>query len=91
MRRESYDGIGLEIVLSHEKFTRQQMALEDEQDQDPDLLFLKRQTRTRSNGAVLCKFVMNLYFPIVRKQKANQHLHFIVARRICLAICSKLQ
>jgi DNA-directed RNA polymerase beta subunit len=69
--RELYDSIFLEVILSHEKFTRQEMAKEEEQDQDPDLLFLKRQTRTRSNGAVF----VNLYD------------HSIAVRRIYLATC----
>jgi len=55
--RSQYDEIFAELVLSHEKFLVQEMAKEEDQDQDPDLLVLKRQTRTRSEGGVY----INLY------------------------------
>lgn len=55
--RTQYDEIFAELVLSHEVFTRQEMAKEKGQNQDPNLLFLKRQTRTRSEGGVY----INLY------------------------------
>ena len=55
--RTQYDEIFAELILSHDVFIRQQMALEKDQNQDPDLLFLKRQTRTRSEGATY----LNLY------------------------------
>lgn len=50
--RTQYDELFAELILSHDVFTRQQMANEKDQNQDPDLLFLKRQTRTRSEGGV---------------------------------------
>ena len=52
-----YDEIFTQLVLSHDAFIRQEMKKEEDQDQDPNLLFLKRQTRTRSEAGVL----MNLY------------------------------
>jgi DNA-directed RNA polymerase II subunit RPB2 len=55
--RTQYDELFAELILSHDVFTGQQMAMEKDQNQDPDLLFLKRQTRTRSEGAVY----LNLY------------------------------
>ena len=55
--RTQYDELFAELILSHDVFTRQQMAVEKDQEQDPDLLFLKRQTRTRSAGGVY----VNLY------------------------------
>ena len=66
--RLRYDELFMELLLSHETFTRQQMALESEQDQDPDLLFLKRQTRTRSNGAVFINLYSSL-FPHCEKEE----------------------
>jgi DNA-directed RNA polymerase II subunit RPB2 len=57
VERSPYDELFAELVLSHEKFTRQEMAREKDQNQDPNLLFLKRQTRTRSEGGVY----INLY------------------------------
>lgn len=50
--RTQYDELFAELILSHDVFIAQQMAAEKDQNQDPDLLFLKRQTRTRSEGAV---------------------------------------
>jgi len=47
----------MEIVLSHDLFVQQEMAKEKDQTQDPNLLFLRRQTRTRSSGGVY----VNLY------------------------------
>jgi DNA-directed RNA polymerase II subunit RPB2 len=73
--RELYDSIFLEVILSHEKFTRQEMAKEEEQDQDPDLLFLKRQTRTRSNGAVFVNLYESL-FPHCEKTEGESTSSF---------------
>ena len=55
--RTQYDEIFAQLVLSHGKFVAQEMSKEQDQNQDPDLLFLKRQTRTRSEGTVY----INLY------------------------------
>jgi DNA-directed RNA polymerase II subunit RPB2 len=55
--RTQYDEIFAEIVLSHEVFVKQEMAKEKDQNQDPNLLFLRRQARTRSSGGVY----VNLY------------------------------
>jgi hypothetical protein len=57
VERTQYDELFAELVLSHEKFTRQEMIKEKDQNQDANLLFLKRQTRTRSEGGVY----LNLY------------------------------
>jgi DNA-directed RNA polymerase II subunit RPB2 len=52
-----YDTLFSELVFSHEKFLDQEMKKETDQEQDPNLLVLRRQTRTRSEAGVL----MNLY------------------------------
>ena len=57
VERTQYDELFSELVLSHTLFTNQEMAKEKDQGQDPNLLFLKRQTRTRSEGGVY----LNLY------------------------------
>jgi hypothetical protein len=49
--RSQYDEIFTELVMSHERYIAQEMAKEQDES-DPDFLFLKRQTRTRSVGAV---------------------------------------
>jgi len=59
--RTPYDEIFAELVLSHRNFTLQEMAREKDQGQDPDLLFLKRQTRTRSEGAVYINLFEKLF------------------------------
>jgi DNA-directed RNA polymerase II subunit RPB2 len=55
--KNKYDSLFTELVFSHEKFIQQEMKKETDQDQDPNLLVLRRQTRTRSEAGVL----MNLY------------------------------
>lgn len=55
--RSQYDELFMELVLSHQDFAKKEMLKEEDQSQDPDLLFLRRQTRTRSNGGIY----MNLY------------------------------
>jgi DNA-directed RNA polymerase beta subunit len=49
--RTRYDDIFSELILSHERFIEQEMRKETVQ-QDPNLLFLTRQTRSRSKGPV---------------------------------------
>ena len=61
-----YDDIFAELVLSHETYIQQEMAKEEDDTQDPDLLFLRRQTRTRSNGAVFVN-IYNQLFPHCEK------------------------
>lgn len=55
--RTPYDEIMAELFLSHDVFTQQEMAKEQDQTVDPNLLFLRRQSRTRSAGGVY----VNLY------------------------------
>jgi DNA-directed RNA polymerase II subunit RPB2 len=50
--RSIYDEIFSEIFLSHDKFVEQERLKETDRDQDMNFVFLKRQTRTRSAGAV---------------------------------------
>ena len=66
--RTQYDGLFAELVLSHEKFVKQEMLRETDQNQDPNLLFLKRQTRTRSEGGVY----MNLFDKLFPHCKHNE-------------------
>ena len=57
IERTQYDDLFAEIIFSHEKFVVQELAKEDDKDQDANMLFLRRQTRTRSEGGVY----INLY------------------------------
>jgi DNA-directed RNA polymerase II subunit RPB2 len=65
-----YDSLFLELVLSHDRFLQKELAKEEDQTQDMNLLVLRRETRTRGNGAVF----MNLYsklFPHCEKQEES--------------------
>jgi DNA-directed RNA polymerase II subunit RPB2 len=67
--RNLYDTLFAEIILSHEKYLAAEIlkAKEEDQTQDGNLLMLKRQTRTRSNGAVYVNMYSKL-FPHCEKQ-----------------------
>jgi DNA-directed RNA polymerase II subunit RPB2 len=62
-----YDTLFIELVLSHEKFLNIQKAKEEDQTQDMNLLVLRRETRTRGNGAVF-NILFSKLFPHCEKQ-----------------------
>ena len=64
--RSQYDEIFMELVMSHETYITQEMAKEQDES-DPDFLFLKRQTRTRSAGAVFTN-LFKAMFPHCEKR-----------------------
>jgi DNA-directed RNA polymerase beta subunit len=55
--RSIYDEIFAEMIISHNNYLAAEMRKETDQTQDPNLLVLRRQHRTRTNGGVY----MNLY------------------------------
>ena len=57
MERTQYDELFMELILSYDLFVNQELAKEDDKFQNPHMLFLRRQTRTRSEGGVY----INLY------------------------------
>jgi len=59
--RTKYDEIFMELILSHDEFVKQEMLKEDDKEQDPDLLFLRRQTRTRSTEGVYINLFTDLF------------------------------
>lgn len=59
--RSQYDTLFTVLFLSHDKFVQQEMAKEDDQTQDPNLLFLRREVRTRSNGSVYVNLYSKLF------------------------------
>jgi DNA-directed RNA polymerase II subunit RPB2 len=73
--RTQYDGLFMEMILSHERFTTAEMAKEETQDEDPDLLFLRRQTHTRSQGAVYVCLYRHL-FPHCEVQEGESTASF---------------
>jgi DNA-directed RNA polymerase II subunit RPB2 len=60
--RQPYDEIFMELVLSHEKFLKQMMLKEEDQNEDPNMLVLYRQTRTRTKAGVYVN-LYNYLFP----------------------------
>ena len=68
--RTVYDSIFLELILSHERFIEKELAKEDDQTQDMNLLCLRRETRTRGNGAVFTNLYSKL-FPHCEKQEES--------------------
>jgi DNA-directed RNA polymerase II subunit RPB2 len=61
IERSKYDEIFMELILSHDEFVRQEMLKEDDKEQDPNLLFLRRQTRTRSTEGVYINLFSDLF------------------------------
>jgi len=59
--RTLYDTLFAELILSHEKYLSAELLKEKDQNQDPNLMVLKRQTRTRSNGGVYTRLYKNLF------------------------------
>jgi DNA-directed RNA polymerase II subunit RPB2 len=59
--RSLYDSLFAELILSHEKYVASEMAKQEDQTLDANLLFLRRQTRTRSNGAVYTNLYSSLF------------------------------
>jgi len=68
--RTLYDTLFTELILSHEKYLASEVIKTDDQTQDANLLVLKRQTRTRSNGAVYVNLYSKL-FPHCEKQNES--------------------
>jgi DNA-directed RNA polymerase II subunit RPB2 len=62
--KSQYDFLFAELVISHERFTTQELnkVSEEERGVNPDLLFLRRQTRTRSEAGVFMN-LHDLLFP----------------------------
>jgi DNA-directed RNA polymerase II subunit RPB2 len=59
--KTKYDILFAELVLSHKKFTEQEMMKEEDDEQDPDLLFLSRQTRARSEASVYMNLTDDMF------------------------------
>ena len=59
--RSMYDETFAEIMLSHQVFLEQEMKLEEDQNQDPNLLVLKRVCRTPTQAAVYVNLYNDLF------------------------------
>lgn len=68
--RPQYDQLFYELVLSHDKYLEIETAKEEDFTQDADLFVLRRQTRTRSNGAVFVNIFTSM-FPHCEKREGE--------------------
>ena len=68
--RPQYDQIFYELRLSHDKYLEIETANEEDFTQDADLFELRRQTRTRSNGAVFVNIFTSM-FPHCEKREGE--------------------
>jgi len=59
--RTIYDELFTELTLSHKTFLKQVMEKEEDKNQDPDLLVLKRQCRTPTQAAVYINLYNDLF------------------------------
>jgi DNA-directed RNA polymerase II subunit RPB2 len=87
--RTQYDEIFAEMILSHQAFIQQEMVSQTDQTQDPDLFFLRRQTRSRSNGAVY----VNLYdmmFPHCEKLENESASSFYRRKAYLLGLMTRM-
>jgi len=82
--RTKYDEMFMELLLSHEEFVKQEMLKEDDKDQDPNLLFLRRQTRTRSTEGVYINLFTDL-FPHCELRKDESPASFYRRKSYLLA------
>jgi len=87
--RSAYDEIFMELILSHDKFLASEMKKETDQNQDPNLLVLRRQHRTRTNGGVY----MNLYsdmFPHCERKEGESPPSFYRRKGYLLGIMTRM-
>ena len=87
--RTQYDELFMELVLSHEVFTAQEMLKEEDQVQDPNLFFLRRQVRTRSAGGVFVS-LYNDMFPHCEKRKDESTSSFFRRKAYLLGHLTRL-
>lgn len=60
-QRTIYDGLFLSMILSHEKFLSQVMEKEEDKEIDPNLLVLRKLTRTRSLASIYLNLYTNMF------------------------------
>lgn len=74
--KKPYDTLFTELILSHQKFVQQETDKLSREDKDvnPDLLFLRRQTRTRSEAGVFMN-LHDLLFPHCKLEGSQSGLY----------------
>ena len=73
--RTIYDTLFTELILSHDKFLARELLKEDDQQQDMNLLFLRRQTRTRSDGAVFSNLYSKLFSHCEKRDESTASVY----------------
>lgn len=87
--RQQYDELFMELILSHEKFLSQMMAKEQDQTEDPNMLVLYRQTRSRTKAGVY----YNLYndmFPHCELRENESSASFYRRKAYLLGILTRM-
>ena len=87
--RQQYDELFMELILSHEKFLKQMMAKEEDQNEDPNLLVLYRQTRTRTKAGVYVN-LYNYLFPHCELQEGESAASFYRRKAYLLGILTRM-
>jgi DNA-directed RNA polymerase II subunit RPB2 len=73
--RTMYDTLFAELILSHDKYLAREILKEDDQQQDMNLLFLRRQTRTRSDGAVFSNLYSKLFSHCEKRDESTASVY----------------
>lgn len=87
--RTLYDELFLELILSHEKFLRQQRASVEDQNEDMNMLTLYRYVRTRTKAGVY----VNLYnemFPHCELEEGESSSSFYRRKAYLLGILTRM-
>ena len=84
-----YDTLFTTLIISHERFLTQEMAKEEDQTQDANLLVLRRQTRERSLGTLYVNLYSKL-FPHCEKNEDESASTFYRRKAYLLAQMLKM-
>jgi DNA-directed RNA polymerase II subunit RPB2 len=87
--RQQYDELFMELILSHEKFLSQMMAKEEDQTEDPNMLVLYRQTRSRTKAGVYYN-LYNEMFPHCELQDNESSASFYRRKAYLLGIITRM-
>lgn len=87
--RQQYDELFIELMLSHEKFLSQMMAKEQDQTEDPNMLVLYRQTRSRTKAGVYFN-LFNEMFPHCELRENESAASFYRRKAYLLGILTRM-
>ena len=89
VERQQYDELFMELILSHEKFLSQMMAKEEDQTEDPNMLVLYRQTRSRTKAGVYYNLYSEL-FPHCKLEENESSASFYRRKSYLLGILTRM-